>query len=487
MSSFLMLISLLRLSIHARVADPSNASNSNNNHCFGHSLKVPSKSLKQHFVIAHRGASAHLPEHTLAAYQLALELGADFIEPDLVSTSDNQLMAMHTSDLNITSNVFEVFGDSREPWFSPFANRSSYWAFNFTADEIRQLRVKQRLPSARTSMYDGMFQIPMLNDILELLNVYNSNTLSQLVVTASATKDAKVDASNLRRVKLAQAGLYAELKDSVWLKEEANIDLVQLLLDHVQTNQESWDPLLKCQTGFKYDEYKVPGFIVQSFDPNALERLHDQWADTLTATYDYPMPPSILLVSAPDCWADDFWFQLGEHWRGYVDGLGPDKRCMLDDQTRQVFLEKAREFDMVLHPWTERPETIYLANGFDSILDETKHLYCMCGAQAVFSESVSTAVAAIALGCDDLIENGASPTVSSNDADSNKTLPVSATSVCVYDDIAASEIYLTASAFIGGIVATLLVSCLIRRRAVQKQQFLGRRRVPSYENELELT
>ena len=61
-------------------------------------------------IIAHRGASAHLPEHTLEGYRLALELGADYIEPDLVATADHQLVAMHSLDLSVTTNVEEVFG-----------------------------------------------------------------------------------------------------------------------------------------------------------------------------------------------------------------------------------------------------------------------------------------------------------------------------------------------------------------------------------------
>ena len=138
--------------------------------CKPNLLAIPStvthRPLQQ--VIAHRGASAHVPEHTVAAYRLALELGADWIEPDIVATRDGQLIALHTVDLAVTTNVADVFDEDRQ-WFSSFANRTSYWTFNFTLEEIQQLKVKQRLPDARTEMYDNLFGIPTLTDILDVL------------------------------------------------------------------------------------------------------------------------------------------------------------------------------------------------------------------------------------------------------------------------------------------------------------------------------
>ena len=85
--------------------------------CHSFPLVVPEDATTQHapqIVIAHRGASAHLPEHSLPGYRLALELGADYIEPDLVATSDQQLIAIHSMDLSLTTNVEEVFGADRK-------------------------------------------------------------------------------------------------------------------------------------------------------------------------------------------------------------------------------------------------------------------------------------------------------------------------------------------------------------------------------------
>lgn len=481
--SILLVVPLFVGGLHGAVVGGSQVTSKNNSEkfCFGHSLDIPPDSPKQHLIIAHRGASAHLPEHTLAAYQLALELGADFIEPDLVATSDGRLMAMHTSDLTVTTNVIEVFGETRSPWFSPFANRSGYWAFNFTADEVRMLKVRQRIPAARTTLYDNLFGIPMLEDILNLLQKFNSDTLSKWNSLGNASNSPS--SNQPTRLELAQAGLYAELKDSVWLRQEAGTDLVQLLIDHVQAHETQWHPLLKCSFDLKHDEFKVPGLVIQSFDVESLKSLRENWPKTLGVKYDYPTPPSILLVSEPICWTDEFWFEMG-HRRSFVDGIGPDKNCMLDKNLGSAFVEKAREFGMVLHPWTERPETNYLVDGYNTVFEETKQLLCHSGAQAVFSESITPAVTVVNMGCK--LDSGASSYPSQAPEDSTPKSQFD-TGRCRFNDNAA--LYMSVLAFGVGVLVAILIYHL---RNIQEQSghypyARSRREFPNFENELELT
>jgi len=115
-------------------------------------------------VIAHRGASAHRPEHTLAAYELAIELGADFIEPDVVSTADGVLVARHENEISGTTDIAqrpeladrrtvkEVDGRRKEGWFTE----------DLTLAELRTLRARERLPELRGTSFDGRFGIPTL-------------------------------------------------------------------------------------------------------------------------------------------------------------------------------------------------------------------------------------------------------------------------------------------------------------------------------------
>ena len=121
-------------------------------------------------VIAHRGASAHRPEHTLAAYELAVELGADFIEPDVVATRDGRLVARHDNEISATTDVAgrpefadrrtvkEVDGRRLEGWFSE----------DFTLAELQTLRARERLPELRGTAHDGAFGIPELEEVVEL-------------------------------------------------------------------------------------------------------------------------------------------------------------------------------------------------------------------------------------------------------------------------------------------------------------------------------
>ena len=121
-------------------------------------------------VIAHRGASAHRPEHTLAAYELAIELGADFIEPDVVSTADGVLVARHENEISGTTDIAqrpeladrrtvkEVDGRRKEGWFTE----------DLTLAELRTLRARERLPELRGTAFDGRFGIPTLEEVIAL-------------------------------------------------------------------------------------------------------------------------------------------------------------------------------------------------------------------------------------------------------------------------------------------------------------------------------
>src|SRR5215218_10888353 len=121
-------------------------------------------------VIAHRGASALRPEHTLAAYELAIEVGADFIEPDVVATRDGRLVARHENEISGTTDVAdrpefasrrtvkEIDGVARDGWFTE----------DFTLAELQRLRVRERLPALRGTAYDGRYGIPTIEEVVAL-------------------------------------------------------------------------------------------------------------------------------------------------------------------------------------------------------------------------------------------------------------------------------------------------------------------------------
>ncbi|WP_299402242.1 alkaline phosphatase [Acaryochloris sp. IP29b_bin.148] len=127
-------------------------------------------------VIGHRGASGVLPEHTLEAYRTAIAQGADFIEPDLVTTKDGVLIARHEPLLDDTTNVAEVFGlDRQSTKFLDGVETTGYFAEDFTLDEIKQLRAVQSR-DFRSQAFNGAFEIPTFKEIIELVQEVEAQT-----------------------------------------------------------------------------------------------------------------------------------------------------------------------------------------------------------------------------------------------------------------------------------------------------------------------
>lgn len=121
-------------------------------------------------VIAHRGASALRPEHTLAAYAKAIEDGADAIEPDLVSTHDGHLVARHENQIDGTTDVASrpEFADRKTGKLIDGEQVSGWFTEDFTLAELRTLRARERLPQLRSTAYDGQSGIATLGEIIEL-------------------------------------------------------------------------------------------------------------------------------------------------------------------------------------------------------------------------------------------------------------------------------------------------------------------------------
>jgi glycerophosphoryl diester phosphodiesterase len=126
------------------------------------------------FVIAHRGASGYVPEHTLAGYFIAIQQGADYVEPDLVISKDGALLARHENEIGGTTDVAshpefaarrttkDIDGEAVTGWFTE----------DFTLAELKTLRARERLPDLRKSnaRYDGVFSIPTFDEVLDLVS-----------------------------------------------------------------------------------------------------------------------------------------------------------------------------------------------------------------------------------------------------------------------------------------------------------------------------
>jgi glycerophosphoryl diester phosphodiesterase len=194
--------------------------------------------LPRIIVIGHRGASGERPEHTLESYQLAIDQGADFIEPDLVMTRDGVLIARHENEIGGTTDVAEhpEFAARRRSQVIDGETMTGWFTEDFSLAEIKTLRARERLPELRPAnrAFDGLFAVATFEQIM------------QLVCEANRRRSGKIG-----------IGVYPETK------HPAHFQAIGL-------PQES--AVLLTLQGFDYAREGSPVFI-QSFDPNNLRQL----------------------------------------------------------------------------------------------------------------------------------------------------------------------------------------------------------------------
>ena len=189
-------------------------------------------------VIAHRGASGERPEHTLESYRVAIEEGADYIEPDLVMTRDGVLIARHENEIGGTTDVAQhpAFAARRRTQVIDGESFTGWFTEDFTLSEIKTLRARERLGELRPQnrQFDGRFAVPTFDEIM------------QLVMSA-----------NRHPGRNRPVGVYPETKHPAHF---AAIGLPQEL------------SLLDTLQRYQYAKPGAPVFI-QSFDPGNLQQL----------------------------------------------------------------------------------------------------------------------------------------------------------------------------------------------------------------------
>src|SRR5215210_5497845 len=128
-------------------------------------------------VIAHRGASGYVPEHTLAAYFIAMQQGADYIEPDLVMTRDGVLVARHENEISGTTDIAQrsAFAQRRTTKVIDGVATEGWFTEDFTLAELKTLRARERIPQLRpaNARFDGQFEIPTFEEIMALAQFIN--------------------------------------------------------------------------------------------------------------------------------------------------------------------------------------------------------------------------------------------------------------------------------------------------------------------------
>jgi len=285
-------------------------------------------------VIGHRGASGYRPEHTLAAYKLAIAQGADYVEPDLVSTKDGVLVARHENEIGGTTDVGArpefagrkttkiIDGNSVTGWFTE----------DFTLAELKTLRAKERLPLVRpdNTKYDGRFPIPTLDEVLNLV--------------ASESK-------RLHR----EIGVYPETKHPTYFAS------IGLPLER---------RLVRTLGRHHLDRPRAKVFL-QSFETGnlrVLNRLTDlpviQLVDAAGAPYD------LVKAGDPRSYADLVTPAGLREIATYADGVGVNKALVLPRDANgntgapSALVGDAHAEGLLVHVWTMRNENQFMAANF---------------------------------------------------------------------------------------------------------------------------
>lgn len=257
-------------------------------------------------LIAHRGASGHRPEHTLAAYTLAVDMGADFIEPDLVSTRDGVLVARHENEIGGTTDVATKFPERRTSRVIDGDTITGWFTEDFTLAELRTLRAKERL-AFRSHAYDGQFGIPTFDEVLAL-------------------------ADSLGRARGRVVGVYPETKHPTYHRA------IGLPLE---------PKLLASLRARGLDRRDAPVFI-QSFEDGNLRALRTETRAKLV----YLLGSGTL---SPERLRDIATF---------ADGIGVHQRMIVGADSAAVpttLVRDAKAAGLLVHVWTLRSEPVFLA------------------------------------------------------------------------------------------------------------------------------
>jgi glycerophosphoryl diester phosphodiesterase len=308
-------------------------------------------------VIAHRGASGYRPEHTLAAYQLALDMGADFVEPDLVATRDGVLICRHENALAVLREDGSVDREwtSTDVFLRPgFTDRlcekiidgqaiRGWFSEDFTLAEIRQLRCLERIPHLRpgNTRWDGEFGIPTFAEVIALVRAHGECT------------------GHL-------AGVYPETKHPSWFLDEGHL----LGGRHIGLNL--GEAVIRDLLAAAFlDPSRI---FIQSFE---IANLLDLKTRVMPAAgIDLPL---IQLMSARHPPWDSVRAGRAMDWQGHIDfealaryasGLGAERNLVLPRDslgradTPTALVAEAHAHGMDVHVWTLRGENHFLPAAF---------------------------------------------------------------------------------------------------------------------------
>jgi len=296
-------------------------------------LEKELKSTKKITVVAHRGASGYLPEHTLASKAMAHAMNADYIEQDIVLSKDDIPIVIHDILLDDVTNVSEKYPNRKR-------EDGRYYVIDFTFEEIKTLVVTERFDSEtglqiypnRFPKGTSSFRLHSLQDEIELIQGLNKSTGKNI-------------------------GIYPEIKKPEFHHENGK-DISKIVLN------------ILSDYGYKTKNDKC---IVQSFDAIELERIRKE------------LKSQLFLVQLMEFSEQK---NLLEFYASYADGIGPWYKHLISSKTATDFLltslvEEAHKLSLVVHPYTFREDSLDEFDSFEQMIDVIIH---QAGADGGFTD-----------------------------------------------------------------------------------------------------
>jgi len=330
-------------------------------------------SVGEPLVIGHRGAAGYRPEHTLASYELAARMGADYVEPDLVITKDGVLVARHENEIGSTTDVAsrpEFAGRKTTKTIDGVA-LTGWFVEDFTLVELKALRAKERIPQVRqhNTLYDGRYEVPTLQEVIDLTR-------------------------RLRHELHRKIGIYPETKHPTYFRDigkPLEPPLVKALRRNGLAGRRAKVFVQSFEiSNLKALDRKIDAPLVQLLG-GATARPFDVAKAGGTLTYGEMATPSGLRDVAD-----------------YADGIGPPKGYIVPRDAAgaslapTTFVDDAHQAALEVHPYTFRNENQFLPlelrssadpNEYGNALREYEQFYEL-GVDGLFSDNPDTAVAA---------------------------------------------------------------------------------------------
>jgi glycerophosphoryl diester phosphodiesterase len=322
-------------------------------------------------VIGHRGAPGYRPEHTLASYELAARMGADYIEADVVPTKDGVLVNRHEPEIGGTTDVAShpEFANRKTSKVVDGTTMTGWFTEDFTLAELKTLHAAERLPDVRqhNTMYNNRYQVPTLQEYLDL---------------------AKRMSGELHR----QVGVYIETKHPTFFRA-LGIDVDRMLVDELNRN------------GLNQPGAKV---YVESFETN-LKQLHDQLKVPLVQLIDSTGAPADWVATGDKQTYADMVKPAGlAEVAKYAQAIGPDKSLIIPTDPAgnpgppTTLVADAHHVGLKLHPYTFRDEDQFLPadlrvspnpDDYGKAIDEDVRFFKL-GVDGLFTDNTDTGIVA---------------------------------------------------------------------------------------------